>query len=620
MIEPMKKYTFLVYHRSYGAFLEQLREAGVLHIREREGVNLSDNPELRSQLEKSKRYAVMSKTLKALLDKGETAAEADTSTSGDGLLVKLEDLVAKKAEQQLLVSNIQKEIEAVSVWGYFDRSGIEALRQAGCVVDFYSCPTSSYKAEWETSHHAFKVSERNGVQYFVTVTLGGASESSEGLPADRVRMPSFSLKDTEERLDAAEKCLVSIEADLHKAALDHLNTLQLAEARARDSYALTAAVCETEKVADDKLMLLEGFVPETSEKALLTLLETADAYYQSEPAPAEAPDVPIKLRNGKFAQLYEPLTKLYSLPSYAELDPTAAFAPFFTLFFGLCLGDGGYGLLVFLAATFAKKKFPSLKGFAVMGQWMGLATILVGVLTGMVFGINLDSVAWPWLANVKHLFITSNNYKPLGYDPMMVFAICIGIFQILFAMGFKVVRICHQSGLKYALSDLGWLVFLVDMIVLLIVKFSVDAMPAWATYTIWGIAGVCALFIFFYNSPGKNPLLQFGSGLWGTYNMISGLLGDVLSYIRLFALGLAGGILGSVFNSLAFQAGGALPGWIGWLPTAIILVFGHGLNFFLCIISSVVHPLRLTYVEFFKNCGYEGGGKEYSPLRKTAQA
>jgi len=620
MIEPMKKYTFLVYHRSYGDFLEQLRGVGVLHVRDREGVNLSENPELRQQLELSKRFVAMGKTLKSLLAEGETPAAADASADGVALLEKLESVCASKADRQLVAANLKKEIDAASVWGYFDWERISDLEKAGCTVNFHSCPASVYNNDWETSHHAVKVSQRNGIQYFVTFGTASQSGEPEALPADRVRMPSSSLKELEGRLSVEENALAAIDADLHKAAVSHLQTLQLAEARVRDSYALKAAVCKTEKVADDKLMVLEGFVPETSEPALKELLDKADAYYQCEAASAEATDVPIKLRNGKFAQLYEPLTKLYSLPSYAELDPTACFAPFFTLFFGLCLGDGGYGLLVFLAATFAKKKFPSMKGFAVMGQWMGLATILVGALTGVVFGINLDTVAWPWLANVKHLFITSNNFKPFGYDPMMVFAICIGFFQILFAMGFKVVRICHQKGLKYAMSELGWLVFLIDMVVFLIVKFTVNPIPAWATYTIWGIAGLCALFIFFYNSPGKNPLLQFGSGLWGTYNMISGLLGDVLSYIRLFALGLAGGILGSVFNSLAFQAGGALPIWIGWLPTVIILVFGHSLNFFLCIISSVVHPLRLTYVEFFKNCGYDGGGKEYDPLRKTAQA
>ena len=108
--------------------------------------------------------------------------------------------------------------------------------------------------------------------------------------------------------------------------------------------------------------------------------------------------------------------------------------------------------------------------------------------------------------------------------------------------------------------------------------------------------------------------MNLGSGLWATYGMSTGLLGDLLSYIRLFALGLTGGVLGSVFNSLATEMTASL-GWeIRWLPMIIILLFGHGINFALCMISSFVHPMRLTFVEYFKNAEFEGGGQEYKPF------
>ena len=170
-----------------------------------------------------------------------------------------------------------------------------------------------------------------------------------------------------------------------------------------------------------------------------------------------------------------------------------------------------------------------------LGQWLGISTIIVGLLTGMVFGISLDTVAWPWLAGVKELFITDNNYSVMGYSPMMVVAVCVGILQILFGLGFKIVRITIQLGIKYALSEIGWLVLLLDMIVMLLLKFAGADLSSVATDTIYGIACACGVLILFFNSPGKNPLLNLGSGLWGTYNMVSGLLGDVLSYIRLFA-------------------------------------------------------------------------------------
>ena len=326
--------------------------------------------------------------------------------------------------------------------------------------------------------------------------------------------------------------------------------------------------------------------------------------------------MPIQLKNNFYTRLFEPITRLYSLPNYAEIDPTPFFAPFFMLFFGLCLGDGGYGLLILLAGIAVILKAPKMKEWGWLGVFMGLTTMVVGILTGMFFGINLEEVAF--LAPVKQYFITETNatvhFMGGSYHPMMVFSILIGIFQILFAMGFKVVKITLRDGFKYAAYDCAWLVALVTLIVWAATASSLSTI---GLYSIYAILGICALFILFYSNPDRKILLvNIGGGLWGTYNMVSGLLGDVLSYIRLFALGLAGGILGNVFNALALQAGGALPGWIGWLPTLLIMVFGHALNFALCLISSVVHPMRLTFVEFYKNAGFEGGGKEYKPFKK----
>lgn len=136
-----------------------------------------------------------------------------------------------------------------------------------------------------------------------------------------------------------------------------------------------------------------------------------------------------------------------------------------------------------------------------------------------------------------------------------------------------------------------------------------------ASKVLLGIAALAFVVALFYNTPGKNIFLNFGSGLWATYNNASGLLGDTLSYIRLFAIGLTGGILGGVFNNLAVQVGGGLPIGLNFVVMAIILLFGHGLNFGLCMISSLVHPLRLTFVEFYKNAEFEGGGRQYNPFK-----
>ena len=447
---------------------------------------------------------------------------------------------------------------------------------------------------------------------FVTVTH---TDVVPDIDAEPVNLPAMSLQAVEKEIVKTKAIIEANPDKLAQLAVVGVPVLKEGIKDLENRISFSNVKLTGEHLAADSLVLLEGWAPAADVDEISREMDVKGVFFDVEdPEPGD--DIPIKLKNNRFARLFEPLTEMYSLPNYTELDPTAVFAPFFMLFFGLCMGDGGYGLIIFLACTLAKKKLPALRGFMALGQWLGISTIIVGLLTGMVFGISLDTVAWPWLAGVKDKFITDNNYSVMGYSPMMALAICVGVIQILVGMGFKIVRISIQLGVKYALSDLGWLIVLIDMIVLLLLKSSGADLSPLVMNVIYGIAGVCGVLILFFNSPGKNPFINLGSGLWGTYNMLSGLLGDVLSYIRLFALGLAGGILGGVFNQLAFQAGGSLPVWIGWLPTAFILLFGHGLNLFLCIISALVHPIRLTFVEFFKNAGFEGGGKAYKPFKK----
>ena len=129
-----------------------------------------------------------------------------------------------------------------------------------------------------------------------------------------------------------------------------------------------------------------------------------------------------------------------------------------------------------------------------------------------------------------------------------------------------------------------------------------------------GIGTLSALGIYVFNTPGRNPLMNIGAGLWDTYNMATGILGDVLSYIRLFALGLAGGMLGQAFNNLAGMVKG--DSVVSWVPFVIILIIGHLLNLLMSSLGAFVHPMRLTFVEYFKNAGYEGRGAKYNPLKK----
>ncbi len=586
MISKMKKYTFLVFHRDYDTFLTQLRDLGVVHITEKAAGLIEDNEDLQAALQHEDE-------LRHLLAQGAP-----------------DQLVQERTAVEERIAAAQEAAKQAAVWGDFDAERIQSLKEAGYTLRFFACSSKAFEEGW-----GIKVNEIGGKAYFVAVSEYSENSDYSELPVTEIPAPEKSEKQWLQEVELLNGLLAAANARIEawqKANLEDIKA-QLVEARQQIDW--QRVQLSTDKLADGALCLIEGFCPKDKEPALNEMLDSAQVYYEAE-EPTKEDNTPIELKNNFYTRLFEPITRLYSLPNYAEIDPTPFFAPFFMLFFGLCLGDGGYGLVVLLAGLAVILKAPKLKEWGWLGVFMGITTMVVGILTGMFFGINLEEVAV--LAPVKQYFITETNatvhFMGGAYHPMMVFAILIGIFQILFAMGFKVVKITLRDGFKYAAYDCAWLVALVTLIVWFALAGSLSPV---GLYTIYGILGLCALFIMFYSNPDRKILLlNIGGGLWGTYNMVSGLLGDVLSYIRLFALGLAGGILGNVFNALALQAGGALPGWIGWLPTLLILVFGHTLNFALCLISSVVHPMRLTFVEFYKNAGFEGGGKEYKPFKK----
>lgn len=204
---------------------------------------------------------------------------------------------------------------------------------------------------------------------------------------------------------------------------------------------------------------------------------------------------------------------------------------------------------------------------------------------------------------------------------MMVFAVVIGLVQIFFGMGVNAAKIIKQHGVKHALAPIAWIVGLLGSGVAFgLPQFGVK-LPIGVNYTFLGLIGVSVLLIVFYNSPDKykNPitgtLSNIGGALWATYGMATGLVGDTLSYIRLFALGLTGSILGGVFNTLAFDLTSSMNPIVGWIVALCILLVGHTINFGLSMIGAFVHPMRLTFVEFYKNAGFEGGGKAYEPFK-----
>jgi V/A-type H+-transporting ATPase subunit I len=297
---------------------------------------------------------------------------------------------------------------------------------------------------------------------------------------------------------------------------------------------------------------------------------------------------------------------MFSLPDYHELDLTVFFAPFFMMFFGFCLGDAGYGLLFLIGAGLYKFKAPEdFKPYLSLVQILGLATIIFGTISGTFFGINLIQADIPMLDNVRNLF--------LNPDKMFYLAIVLGALQIIFGLFIKAGNQTKQYGFSYALSTIGWLIVLLGSVIYVLLTKTGVIQPNQSI--LYAIISLGVFFILFFSDPGVNVFSRIGKGVWDIYSTVTGIFGDLLSYIRLFALGLSSGILGFVINDIGLQILGSSK-ILGPVFFVVFLILGHTLIILISSLGSFVHPMRLTFVEFYKNAGFKGGGGEYKPFSK----
>ena len=607
MVERMKKYSFLVYHKTYDEFLDTIRQAGVVHVVEKQKGVPDDATDLRQYLAMD---ATLKNTIHALQRRlGEQKDIAlhpfNQMVNGADILAEYEQL--KAMEEQLFAQrqNLQREIDNMSVWGDFDLEILCKLEDAGRRVLFYSCRDREFQADWAERFNAVEVTRRGSLVYFITVTPTGFDEEPE---AEKLRISDCSLGQWKTALSENESRAEDVQKQFDAMAIEQLNNLKEMQRQLREKIDLGKVHLQAEKKASEKLILLEGWTPEVKEQDLIQALETQnDVYYISEMPSKNDKTAPILLKNNKFARLFEPIGEMYDFPHYHELDLTPFFAPFYMLFFGVCLGDAGYGLLILLVTLFIRSKVkPSFKPVLSLASILGAATIICGIVGGTFFGIPLLNMQWEWLTSFKKIMLDS--------DQMFNMALILGGVQIIFGMFVKAYAAIRRYGWAYSLETWGWLILFIGSGSLYFVSENAMLPPDTVRYSTYGVLGVAGLFIFILNTPGRNPLINVGVGLWNSFNMATGLVGDLLSYIRLFALGLCGGVMGFVFNELAVQLSGDTP-VVSQLVMTIVLLLGHSLNIFMSSLGAFVHPMRLTFVEFYKNAGFEGGGKKYKPFR-----
>jgi len=605
----MKKYLFLVYHKDYGHFLESLQEKGVLHVKDRgaadvEGGALRDKLLLLNRIQDAIKFLEKKadKTIKAVLAPAE---------QGDKLMQEYDDL--RHDEELLLqsISLIEKDASILKPWGNIDWSAIEKMQENGWMISFYSAPARSWNSEWEKSFNAFQVAQNGTNVLFTTITK---KDDTVDIEADKIRLPRLILTEILAQIESLLQEKILIDNELRTFAAKNLLSLKRYKKQVQQEFDFDKVVINTDKAAEGKVSLLEGFLPVDNEAAFQKFLNNEGVFYEAT-KPEMNDKVPVLLKNNWFAKLFEPIGELYTLPNYHEMDLTALYAPFYWLFFGFCLGDLGYGLILSIGGFIMSRRVkPSMKGTMKLISFLGLSTILFGILSGTCFGMNLYEMRLGFYASLDDLMKSKEtSVNELLFNLSLV----LGAIQIMYGMFVKAANEVYQNGWRSALSTIGWIIIIFGFAINYgMKKYGVD--PLTITIVFSSIMGIGFLGAFIFNNPHRNIFANMAFGLWDTYNMATGLMGDLLSYIRLFALAVSSGILGYVFNSLAISMAPDIP-VVKYIVIVLILVAGHTINFMMGILGSFVHPMRLTFVEFYKNAGFSGGGKKYAPFKRRIE-
>ncbi len=602
MIAPMVKFSFAVFHANYEEFLHDIQEIGTVHIQGQKQENIieeltglqKDFQDISDSLKEMKKLSLTDETV-------ETAETVETVENWKELAEEFQSLSTESNQYELKKEELLDLIRDLEPWGNYSSFFAEKLAGYGVMTRFYKIQAKKFNLQW-LKENPLEIINQVGKDVFL-ILFGQDDAFLEN--ADEIDLQEFDIDTLNGRLAEIDKKIKANELKNEKLALMAIPVLEkklLELSSGIDFYEVLGIHTITE--GQGKIKVLEGWVPESEQAVLIDYLDKNGILYSDKLSTA-GEEPPVKLINGKFARLFEPIGNLFSLPKYAELDLTVYFAPFFMLFFGFCLGDAGYGIAMFLAATIYKR-FASekLKAYLTLGQYFGAATFVMGILFGNFFGIELVKVSF--LSGLTPLFLDSSK--------IFMLSLMIGGVQILFGLGIKAANQIRQNGFLFALGSIGWILLFINFVLFTFIIGKNSPVSGLLELFRNGVYIAAALLVLLFSNPGAKIHLRLAGGLWSFYSTITGIFGDLLSYIRLFALGLSSSILGLVINKMAIAFSEIT--LIGPVLFLLIIVLGHLGNLAISSLGSFVHPMRLTLVEFYKNAGFSGGGKKYNPFSK----
>ena len=623
MIVPMKKVSLVVLEKEKKQALEKLRKLKLVHVEDLtgKGENLS---KLKSTYDMMERAFFLISDIKVkekdVIQVSLTKEEAVEKASQF-----LELLSLKKNYEDLITGNT-KEIERFSRWGDVDPADLRFLAEKGYFLFLYEIPAEYYSMIPETEKVLKVFSDKNLVRFILVSDNGNVPQDLPSqavlvtLPSKSTRLLREENEDYKSKIKAIERQIYSFSAC--KTGIEKNLKILEKEIEFENIY---SGMDGEEGEGRLRLSWLTGFVPAKELKKVEMLAKQEKWGFLSD-EPGEEDAVPTKLENNKVVSLIYPVSDfLGTVPGYRDYDISGWFLLFFSLFFGMIFGDGGYGVLITLISVFAiiKNHKKNLQPFILL-LILGLTTTLWGMLTCNWFGVPPQSLPeslkplllkldWNWISNASSLpedTVTQN---------LQIFCFTIALVQLAVAHLKGIVR--NIRSLK-CLGEAGSLFMLMGIYYLVLnmvvssERFPFDLVlfgDIKASSIMFPLIGVgFGLSFIFSNYEGS----VLKSVLESLKNIISVLLGvvnvfsDIVSYIRLWAVGLAGAAIANTVNEMA---GPILGGFVIFLGI-LLLGFGHGLNMILNVLSVIVHGVRLNTLEFSSHLGMTWSGFKYKPF------
>ena len=638
MIVPMKKVSLIVLDSERKNALKKLRRLGLLHIeiKEGKGSRLLELKEQIASLEKG-RFAVADKVTKGMVQK-----EADTQEALT-IAEKIDSLQEEQKKYYADISAYRTELERIKAWGNLDPGEIAFLAEKGIVLSLHEMIPSEYEKLGDSAKTIVLQRTKDIVRFLLLDNGMAGEEDKNALERSRFKLPDLSTKEIKEKLEEAGKQLQSIKEELAAfAAYTESLERAIAGLKKEVEFETYASGMGEEDLSEDSprkvsVAYLVGFLP-AEDLGKLQTMARENAWGLLAEDPTEEDDAPTKLQNNKFVSLVYPLTDfLGSVPGYFEPDISGWFLAFIMIFVGIIFGDGGYGLLICgIAAAMMIKNRREKKAIAPIA-WLlllfGAVTVVWGTVTCSWFGL-APEVLPAWLQNLS-VPVLSNVYSDKIWYPfwtggeaglttsqnVQIFCFTIALIHLLIA---------HISGARgnrgslKILGDIGSILELIGMyyVVLSMVvngavfglDLVVSGIPVGTISISLVIIGFAVNFIF--GNYEKSILQSVLDSLKDIVSMLLGVVNvfsDIVSYIRLWAVGLAGAAISSTVNEMVSPL---LGHFIFIIFAVVVLVFGHGLNMILNVLSVIVHGIRLNTLEFSTHIGLSWSGHKYEPFEE----